>query len=272
MAKANRSGADALILDLEDSVPPSNKGEARRNVSAALDDPAGLPAYVRVNHPRAGDTVADIAALRGSRIDGVVLPKAERTGDVERVAALLADAEAALGRPEAPLAIVLMIETCLGLRNAFDLISASPRVRGVAMASAEEGDFIVDLGGAWTPSGEALLYPRSKLACDARAAGLAWLIDGVFMNLDSSDALHRESTLARNIGYTSKMAIHPQQVAVIHDVFTPSAVEIEYAQGLIAAFRDAELRGHGAVRYRGMMVDYANVRRAEQTLALARKG
>ena len=106
--------------------------------------------------------------------------------------------------------------------------------------------------------------------CDARAAGLAWLIDGVFMNLDNEAALLRESTIARNQGFVAKMAIHPRQIAAIHAVFTPTIEDVDYARGLLVAFREAEQQGLGAVRYRGMMIDYANVRHAERTLALAR--
>lgn len=127
---------------------------------------------------------------------------------------------------------------------------------------------MVDLGGRWTPGGEAFLYPRSKLVCDARAAGIGWPLDGVFMNLRDDEALRRECRLARALGYTGKMAIHPRQIPVIHETFTPSEMEVEYSRGLVAAFREAEAGGQGAVQFRGMMVDYANVKRAERILAL----
>jgi citrate lyase subunit beta/citryl-CoA lyase len=269
MDKAQSSGADALIFDLEDSVAREAKPEARQHVGRVLSRADSLPVYVRINHPDGGDAAADVATLTGTHVEGVILPKAERPLDIERVAALLETAEARLRIADGSLAIIPMIETCLGLRNAYDLIASSRRVRGMAIASGEEGDLMVDLGGRWTASGEALSYPRGRLVCEARAAGLSWLIDGVFMNLQSDDALRRESEIARNIGYIAKMAIHPRQLNVIHDVFTPTPEEVEYARGLIAAFRAGEQQGHGAVRYRGMMVDYANVKRAERTLALA---
>jgi citrate lyase subunit beta/citryl-CoA lyase len=162
-----------------------------------------------------------------------------------------------------------LVETCLGLRNTFDIARASPRVSGMALASAEQGDFMVDLGGRWTPRSLALAYPRSKLVVDARAAGLQWLVDGVFMNLKDTDALREECLIARELGFVGKMAIHPTQVGVMHAVFSPTAQEIAYARGLLAAFREGEARGVGAVKYEGMMVDYANVRLAERTLSLA---
>ncbi len=275
MAKAKAAGSDALIYDLEDSVPPAAKADARRNIAAALSEDAGPPTYVRVNHPAAGDTRQDIEALveaaRGSRLAGVVLPKAEHADAVALVADLLERVEKDAARGAAPLSIVPMIETCLGLRHAYDIARASPRVSGMVLASAEQGDFMVDLGGRWTPDARALAYPRSKLVCDARAAGIAWLIDGVFMNLADDAALRRESLLARELGFVAKMAIHPRQVPVIVEVFSPTAEEIDYARGLVAAFRAAEAAGTGAIAYRGMMVDYANLKLAERVLALAER-
>jgi citrate lyase subunit beta/citryl-CoA lyase len=142
----------------------------------------------------------------------------------------------------------------------------------MSLASAEQGDFMVDLGGRWTPNSFALAYPRAQMVVDARAAGLSWLVDGVFMNLADLQALENESLLARELGFVGKMAIHPTQIDVMHRVFSPSEAEIEHARGLLAAFRAAEAQGIGAVRYRGMMVDYANVRLAERTLALTPGG
>jgi citrate lyase subunit beta/citryl-CoA lyase len=236
---------------------------------------AGLrkPMYLRINNPRAGDFRSDLAVLQHARglahVMGVILPKADDAQDVQTVAAAMSALEAEQGVPEGRLAILPLIETCLGLRNAFEIAKASPRVSGMALASAEEGDFMVDLGGRWTPRSLALAYPRSKMVVDARAAGLQWLVDGVFMNLKDSTALRAECEIARELGFVGKMAIHPSQVEVMHQVFTPSAEEVEYAQGLLAAFREGEARGVGAVKFRGMMVDYANVRLAERTLSLA---
>jgi citrate lyase subunit beta/citryl-CoA lyase len=273
MAKAQDGDADALIFDLEDSVALNAKDQARANVVAALAQGLKKPLYLRIQNPRSGDCDGDLAVLEQAagldRVMGVIVPKAELPADLEHVADRLAAIERARGLAEGTLGIVPLIESCLGLRNTYELCRATPRVRGAALASAEEGDFMVDLGGRWTPRSLALAYPRSKMVVDARAAGVAWIIDGVFMNLKDLDALRAECAIARELGCTGKMAIHPTQVAVMHEVFSPSAEEVEYARGLLDAFREGEARGLGAVRYRGMMVDYANVRLAERTLALA---
>jgi citrate lyase subunit beta/citryl-CoA lyase len=273
LEKAQAGEADALIFDLEDSVAHNAKDEARANVAAALAAGLKKPTYLRIQNPRAGDFRGDLAVLEKAptldNVMGVIVPKAETDAELRDVAEVLSGIEAARGLRANLLSVVPLIETCLGLRNTYELCRATPRVAGVALASAEQGDFMVDLGGRWTPQSLALAYPRSKMVVDARAAGIQWIVDGVFMNLKDLDALRAECLLARELGCTGKMAIHPTQVDIMHDVFSPTAEEIEYARGLLEAFREGEARGLGAVRYRGMMVDYANVRLAERTLSLA---
>ena len=273
LAKAQLGDADAMIFDLEDSVPLNAKDEARKNIADALAAGLKKPMFLRISNPRAGDFMADLQVLANAsslvNVAGVVLPKADDADDIQAVAKALKDVEAKHNMQEGTLSILPLIETCLGLRNGFDIAKASPRVIGMALASAEQGDFMVDLGGRWTPRSLALAYPRSKLVVDARAAGVQWLVDGVFMNLKDTDMLREECLIARELGFVGKMAIHPTQVDVMHTVFSPSELEVAYARGLIAAFRDGEARGVGAVKFEGMMVDYANVRLAERTLALA---
>jgi citrate lyase subunit beta/citryl-CoA lyase len=271
LTKAQLGAADAMIFDLEDSVPLNAKEEARKNVQQALALGLKKPMYLRISNPRAGDYLADLGVLTNQslvNVAGVALPKADDAQDIETVSNALQEIEIKAGVAVGSLSILPMIETCLGLRNSFDIAKSSKRVSGMALASAEEGDFMVDLGGRWTPRSLALNYPRSKLVVDSRAAGLEWIVDGVFMNLKDTQMLREECLIARELGFVGKMAIHPTQVDVMHEVFSPSAEEIEYARGMIAAFREGEARGVGAVKYQGMMVDYANVRLAERTLAL----
>jgi citrate lyase subunit beta/citryl-CoA lyase len=271
LTKAQLGAADAMIFDLEDSVPLNAKEEARKNVQQALALGLKKPMYLRISNPRAGDYLADLGVLANQslvNVAGVALPKADDAQDIETVSKALQEIEIKAGVAVGSLSILPMIETCLGLRNSFDIARSSKRVSGMALASAEQGDFMVDLGGRWTPRSLALTYPRSKLVVDSRAAGVEWILDGVFMNLKDMQMLREECLIARELGFVGKMAIHPTQVDVMHEVFSPSAEEIEYARGMIAAFREGEARGVGAVKYQGMMVDYANVRLAERTLAL----
>jgi citrate lyase subunit beta/citryl-CoA lyase len=270
MQKGRASGADVRILDLEDSVPADRKAEARRLVAAELDVGEGAPAIVRVNHVATGEMEADVEAVVTRALGGIVLPKTETPDEVLRLDAALAAREEHAGLPVGSIPVFPLIESCLGLHHCYAIAAASPRVGGMVFSSGGEGDFMVDLQGRWTPAGEAFLYPRSKLVCETRAAGVDTPIDGVFMDLEDPEGLKRESELARNMGFVAKLAIHPKQVPVINQAFTPTEAEVEYSTGLVAAFREAEAAGRAAVAYRGTMVDYANVKLAERILALSR--
>ena len=280
LAKAKRSGADSLIFDLEDAVAPSARDVAREAVAAALADaldapddapddsaPASPPVFVRVNHPSTGELEADLDAVVGAGPFGIVLPKTETAAEVAALDEAIGLREQRTGGQAGAIVILPLVESCLGLRFTYEIARASPRVVGLAFSSGEDGDFMADLDGQWTPGGEAMLYPRSKLICDTRAAGLGWPVDGVFMQVDDETALAAECRLARRLGFAAKMAIHPRQVAAIHAAFTPTPEEIADAKGLLAAFEEAQASGSGAFRHRGLMVDKANVRRAEQVLA-----
>jgi len=266
--KAARSGADAVVLDLEDSVAPQAKSEARVAIAAWLSDTPDRLTFVRINHPARGELDGDLSVLAPHANQVLMAPKIDRPEDIAALDARLAAFEHKAGLERHAIGVAVVIESALGLRNLFASATLTPRVCGAGLATAEEGDLMVDLGGRWTASGEAMAYARGKFVCDARAAGLSWLIDGAFMNLDGEGALELECALARAFGFNGKVAVHPRQVAAIQAAFSPTAAELERAQALIDAFREAESSGRGAFRFRGMMVDYANVRRAEQLLAL----
>jgi citrate lyase subunit beta/citryl-CoA lyase len=269
LQKAPHAGADALVLDLEDSVPAAAKSEARTVVANALAQSAGNLTFIRFNHPSAGILDDDLTVLAPHENQAIMLSKANGPEDIVEIDARLSNFERDAKLRSHSISMVIMIESSIGLRNMFDTLRSTPRIRGAALATAEDGDFLNDIGGQWTPGAEALTYARGKFVCDARAAGITWVLDGAFINLRDDDALEKESRIARVHGFNGKAAIHPRQVPVINRVFSPTPEELERAQKMIEAFRIAEAAGHGAIRFQGMMVDYANVRRAEQVLALA---
>jgi citrate lyase subunit beta / citryl-CoA lyase len=270
LQRAKTSGADSLIFDLEDAVAPGARDAARAAVAAALDDDGDGPrTFVRVNHPSTGLMETDLDAAVCPNLFGVVLPKADSPDDVALLDAALAEREDRAGAQVGSTVILPLVESCQGLRVAYEIARGSPRVVGLAFSSGEMGDFMADLGGQWTRDGEAMLYPRSKLVCDARAAGLSWPVDGVVMNLADTSVLESECRLARRLGYQAKMAIHPAQLDVIHAVFTPSEAEIEESRAVISAHEAASAEGTGAFRLDGVMVDQANVVRANRILARA---
>ena len=270
MAKAKQSGADALIFDLEDAVAPHVLPEARATVASALAAPEEPAMFVRVNHPDTGQMDADVEAVTAEHLYGIILPKADVPDDVKRLDAALTAREGALGLEAGRITILPLLESGRGLHFAYDIATASPRIEGLAFSSGEEGDFFADLNAQWTPDGAAMLYPRSKTVCETRAAGLYWPVDGVCMQLGSPDVLRSECEQARRLGFQAKCAIHPSQIATIHDVFTPSDEEVAEKRAIVAAYRDAESRGLGAVQVDGKMIDKANVVLAERVLARAR--
>jgi len=176
--KALESGADAVIFDLEDSVPIAAKGEARALVAQAI---AGVAAgavgprpaiWVRVNNAATGLLADDLAAVVRPGLDAVLLPKVESREEVQAVAAVLDRQESATGMKAGAVEIVLQIESALGVYACFDLIKASPRVASITIGTARDGDLQTDLGCSWSIDGPELLYARSKVLLDARAAGI----------------------------------------------------------------------------------------------------
>jgi citrate lyase subunit beta/citryl-CoA lyase len=270
MPKALATGADAVILDLEDSVPPAQKDEARSLVAIELARSPERLTFVRINNPRLGNLGKDMAVLAPHSAQAVMVPKVEGACDIEEIDARLAAHELDAGLEAGALSILVVIESSMGLRNLFDTVSRTKRVRGAGLATAEEGDFMCDIGGKWTATGEALTYARGKFVCDARAAKMTWLVDGAFMQLDNEPALECESRLARTHGFNGKVAVHPRQVKPINQIFSPTDAEVERAQKLIDAYREAESQGRGAIQFQGMMVDRANVQWAKQILSVAR--
>jgi citrate lyase subunit beta/citryl-CoA lyase len=266
--KAEAATPDALVLDLEDSVAQEAKAIARKHVAEALQSRVDRFTLIRVNHPDAGMLEDDLAVLAPHAMQAIMLPKVDNPSDVLAIDRLLTDFERVNALALNSISVIVTVESAVGLRNLYDSIKAAPRVRGAGLASAEEGDLIFDIGAQWTADGVALAYARGKFVCDARAAKVHWLLDGAFMNLTSADALDRESRLARTYGFNGKVAIHPKQVSVINKAFSPSPEELNRARKLIEAFKVAEAKGLGAVQFEGMMVDYANVKNAEQLLAM----
>lgn len=267
LPKADAAKPDAVILDLEDAVPLQGKATAREAVTAALRTRADRLTLVRINHPAHNMLEEDVATLAPRGSQAVILPKLESVLDVENVDRAIAAFELQNGLPDCSIGLIVVVESALGLRVLFDALGASRRIRGAALATAEEGDLLADIGGRWTPDGAALSYSRGKFVCESRAAGVSWLLDGAFMALDNDAALERETQLARTYGFTGKIAVHPKQVPTINAAFAPTSSEIARARRMLEAFRAAEARGLAAIKFEGMMVDYANAKIAERLLS-----
>lgn len=265
--KARGLDADAIVLDLEDSVPAAAKEQARNAAREALPGLVrrGRQLWVRVNNTYSLITRDDVHALACAELDGFMLPKADRPEQVYYMEALLRDAEAAAGLETGKLRLILVIESAAGLLKAYETARASQRT--IALQLGGE-DLTADLGVERTLEGGELAYPRAALAVVARAAKLLAL-DTVYPAIDDEAGLVREAELARDRGYQGKFAIHPAQLAPINRVFTPAAEAVEQAQRIVTAYERGAEGGAGAVQVDGRMVDAPVAQRARNLVARA---
>lgn len=274
MAKALEAGADAVLFDLEDSVPIAAKAEARTLVARALDGAAGRngPAlFVRVNAAATGLLDDDLAAIVRPGLEAIFLPKVETLVEVQHTASQLERLESTKGMKPGAVEIVLMIESALGVYRCFDLVNASPRVAGTCIGVARDGDLQTDLGCGWSIEGTELLYARSKVLLDTRAAGKAWPLDGVFSDLEDEAGFVQDSRLSARLGYVGRTVIHPRQIAPARRAYAVPADDVAYYQQVVKEFEAVEKTGKAAaITVNGRLVDYAMYQRAKRVLDLAR--
>lgn len=265
--KAIKSGTDAVIIDIEDAVALDQKPVARELLSEL--PPSPIPLYVRTNAVETGMMWDDIVAAGKAGVTGVMIPKAEHPGVIMEIAGALTALELANGHEVGKMEIIPLIESGLGVRNTYDMALASDRVECIMFGGGEQGDLVADLGCEWTPEGTGLMHARASVLMQARAAGIQHPFEAVFMDFRNLDALRVESELARRLGYVGKVAIHPAQVAVINDVFTPAPDVVEYQRKVLAAFEQALEEGSASIAVDGRMVDYAVARVARVIIARA---
>lgn len=270
LERARDLDADVILLDLEDSVPPEEKAQARERVRAALPAllRAGRRVWVRVNSTYTNLTRDDVRATIVPGVEGILLPKADSAAIVRYAEGLLRDQEARANIASGAARMIAAIESAAALLQASETARASPRL--IALAFGAE-DYTADLGIERTPAGEELMYARHAIAVAARAAGLL-AVDTVYPRLHDEEGLSQEARRAKQAGFRGKLLIHPQQIAPVRAVFTPSEVEQERAQRIVAAYRHAEAEGRGAVQVDGAMVDAPVAKRALALLELAGGG
>jgi len=265
--KAGRSGTDAVIVDLEDSVSNDNKSKARANLAEL--PPSPVPYYVRTNGATTPWFWDDVAAVGDADVVGLILPKAESPAVINQVDGALTVSEMRSGKQVGDITLVPLIESALGVRLTYEIASASDRVDCVMFGGGEQGDLVADLGAEWTPEGTGLMHARSQVLLSARAAGVPYPMEAVFMDFRNNEALRVESEIARTLGYVGKVAIHPGQIPVINEVFTPSPEVVDYQRKVLAAFEEAEAAGKASIAVDGKMVDYAVARVARAIIARA---
>jgi citrate lyase beta subunit len=275
IAKALTLDADGLILDLEDAVPPERKATTRPIVRRWLEtlDFGGRERWVRMNPIFGEHAEADIAATMGGRPEGYVMPKPRRAGDVRRVAALLDRFEQregiALG---ATRLILIATETPEGLLNIGEIAAASPRIAAISWG-IEDLSAAMGLPRTRDAEGRYLDIPRhARVMCAVAAAAAAVeALDTVYTDIADLDGLRRECRDAVAMGFAGKLSIHPGQIDVINQEFTPSRAEAEEATALIAAFEEHARRGAGAFAWKGQMMDMPHLTRARKIAERARR-
>jgi citrate lyase subunit beta/citryl-CoA lyase len=266
--KASRSGADAVVLDLEDAVAPSAKNDARRNVGAAIGVLAtsGLGVFVRINDLTTGEWREDLAAIVVPGLTGVALPKVHRPGDVALVADVLAELERSAGVALGEVDIQPLLETAEAMHGAYEILGSSPRIRSFFGGFAKDGDVSRELDARWTRGGEESLYLRSKLLLDGRAAGVPFPITGTWTDLTDLDGLRAFADQNRNLGYSGMYVIHPSHVDAVTHAFTPTPDELARYRMIVDRLEEAEGLGQAAIQVEGVMIDRAMVARARAVL------
>jgi citrate lyase subunit beta / citryl-CoA lyase len=259
IGKAFASDADAVVLDLEDAVAPNRKDAARETVVRVLESGPEKPVFVRVNAVGTELAAADIEAVIGRHLAGLRLPKIQSVESVMLVAETLDEL-----RSEA--VIQCLIESALGLERAFEIAISHERVAGISLG---ETDLAADLG----VSNEAgLLYARSRIVSAARAAGLQHPVQSVYTNVHDLEGLRWSTEEGKRLGFVGRSTIHPSQIPVVNEVFTPTEEEVTEAQGVLDRLASEATSGTGAfVLQDGRFVDRAVVESARLTLALARQ-
>jgi citrate lyase subunit beta/citryl-CoA lyase len=258
---------DAIILDLEDSVHSGEKDAARilaRNALRAVAFGEAVERSVRINQLPLG--LADLEEVIPEAPDLVLIPKTERAEQVAEVSGKITGLRKEHGIAR-PIWLMPILESALGIENAFAIAVASPSV--VALTIGLE-DYTADLGVVKTAEGTESLYARMRVVNAARAAGVQ-AIDSVYGDVADMDGLLRWGQHSRLLGFEGMGCVHPLQIAVVHQAFAPSAVEIEKAEKIVAAYQEAQQRGLGVVSLGSKMIDPPVVQRALKLVARARE-
>jgi citrate lyase subunit beta/citryl-CoA lyase len=262
--RARASGAHAIIIDLEDAVAPSMKDAARATAASALQafPRDGAVAFVRINKDAKGYCAADIDGTMSPNLQGFVLPKCDSRESILTVCRRLERKEKSLRIQRGTFRLILLLETASGLVRLPEFLEDNSRVAGIALGAE---DFCLDAGIERTAGDPELLYARSRISIFARAHG-RMAFDSVFTDVKNPEGLIKESVSAKNLGFSGKLAIHPNQIGAIHQAFAPSKAELAHARKVLDAFAEAEKDHRAVCLVDGKMIDRPIVERAKKLL------
>lgn len=270
--KAIACGSDALVLDLEDSVPDDSRAETRHVVAESIDriraenDRIGI--YVRPTPLTSGSTGDDLATVVRPGLTGLLVPKVRDRDDIIRYDALLSHFEHASGTPAGSVGLLVSLETSSALASCEE-IAKCPRIHSMFGGGARGADQARAVGYQWTGTGLETLHLRSRVVLACRAAGVNHPLCSIWQDIADIDGLVSWAEMNRSIGCRGQVVIHPSHVEHVNRVFTLSAEELDYYRCMIAEFEAAVANNHGAIKFRGAHVDYAHITTAREWLELA---
>ena len=267
LINGNCLGSDAVIFDLEDAVAPAEKDAARilvRNTMRYMDF-RGCEIIVRINSIDTPYWQADIDAILPQKPALFLLPKTGSREDVLQADAYITKVEEALGLEPDTVGLMPLIETALGVENAFAIATASKRVKALFLGAE---DLTADLQCKRTKEGREIEYARTRLVVAARAAGVD-VYDTPFTDVNDDEGIWKDAAYAKALGFTGKSSISPRHVEVINQVFSPTQKEVDYAYEVMDAIALAKQQGKGAIALHGKMIDAPIVARAQRTIDMA---
>ena len=264
--KALGLGADVVILDLEDAVAISEKKSTRELINKTLEQPRNCAVFVRVNAYDTEFCYGDICSIVSENLDGIVLPKLESLEDLRSIDWLLGNLEQERELPNGSIDLMPIIETAVGLVNIREIARADTRVKRLAFGG---GDYTRDLGMEWTLKEDELLPVRSEMVLASRFGKLEPPVDTVFIHIKEHDAFRSSCLNILGLGFQGKMCIHPDQVPVTNETFTPDPEEVKWSQRVIDEFAKAEKAGIASIQIDGYFVDYPIVEKAQRTVDIA---
>ncbi len=267
LINGNCLGADAVIFDLEDAVAPAEKDAARilvRNTMRYMDF-GTCGRIVRINSIDTPYWRQDLEQILPYKPDLILLPKTGCAADILEADRYITELEQKLGIPENTVGLMALIETAMGVENAFSIASACKRIRALFLGAE---DLTADLRCKRTKEGREIEYARTRLVVAARAANID-VFDTPFTDVNDDEGIVVDAELAKALGFSGKASISPRHVEVINRVFSPTMAEIDYAYEVVEAIRIAKEQGKGAIALRGKMIDAPIVARAERTISMA---
>jgi len=268
LINASCLGADAVILDLEDAVSPAEKDAARILVRNTIryTDFKGCGVIVRINSVDTSFWKEDIDVILPEKPEMILLPKVNCPEDVLMVDEYMTQVENSLGLKKGSVELMPLIETALGVENAYAISSCSERVKALLLGAE---DLTADLQCKRTKEGREIEYARTRLVVAARAAGID-VFDTPFTDVNDDEGIIADCSVAKGLGFTGKASISPRHIDIINSLFSPSKEEIDYAFEVMDAIKLAKEQGKGAIALRGKMIDAPIVARAERTIEMAK--